>query len=86
MKHLLQLLVVGLLTAGVGLALTLPAESSSPSNANAPTYSGNGKGERDGALIEQCAFFAADAVRGDPSLNGDAIFVLCLDENGVWAI
>ena len=57
----------------------------SPSNGkgNEPTYSGNGKGERDAEIIKQCAFHAADQ---DPSLNRDALFVLCLDENGVWAI
>lgn len=83
MKHILQLLVVTLLTAAVGLVAILPAESSSQSNGNAPTYSGNGKGERDAAIIQQCAFYAAGE---DPSLNRDALFVLCLDENGVWAI
>jgi hypothetical protein len=83
MKHVLQLLTIGLLTVAVGLDANLPAASSSPRNGNEPTYSGNGKGERDAAIIQECAFLAAEQ---DPSLNRDALFVLCLDENGVWAI
>jgi hypothetical protein len=86
MKHVMQLLAVALLTAAVGLVVNLPSASSSPRGGNDATYSGNGKGEQDAALIQGCAFFAADALRDDPSLNGDALFVLCLDENGVWAI
>lgn len=83
MKHGMQLLVVALLTAAVGLVANLPAASSSLRSGNAPTYSGNGKGEQDAEIIRACAFSAAKA---DPSLNRDALFVLCLDENGVWAI
>lgn len=83
MKHGMQLLVVALLTAAVGLIANLESASSSPRNGNEPTYSGNGKGERDAAIIKQCAIMAAEQ---DPRLNRDALFVLCLDENGVWAI
>jgi hypothetical protein len=54
-----------------------------PGKGNEPTYSGNGKGEQDAEIIKQCAFLAAAQ---DPSLNRDALFVLCLDENGVRAI
>lgn len=54
-----------------------------PGKGNDPTYSGNGKGEQDAEIIKQCAFMAAAQ---DPSLNRDALFVLCLDENGVWSI
>ena len=57
-----------------------------PGKGNEPTYSGNGKGERDAQIIEACAWKAYDAYRADPGVNGDALFILCLDYNGVWSI
>ena len=78
MKLVIAVLI--LLYAGLGAVVV---NHPTPGKGNEPTYSGNGKGEQDSEIIKQCAFMAAEQ---DPRLNRDALFVLCLDENGVRAI
>lgn len=71
----------------VALVLLLSGcNSPSSGKGNEPTYSGNGKGNHDAEVIEQCAWLAYEQLKAYPETNGDAVFVLCLDENGVWAI
>lgn len=78
-RLLLPILLLPWLVLGIAVLQTPPV----PGKGNAPTYSGNGKGEQDAETIKQCAFYAAGEA---PKLNRDVVFVLCLDENGVWSI
>lgn len=57
-----------------------------PLQKNVGTFSDNGNGQYQAQVTEACAWFAYDAVRANPSVNGDALFILCLDEQGARSI